>query len=242
MPQGDVEDEEDLALLEARDLLFARLLQYRAFKGIAGGARGAAGGGVQAAPAVGRAGGAVREPAARGADRHRPRPVRGAGGQGARAQAGARGRPEPHPRHPGERPRAGRDRGRAAASTGRDDVPGAVRRLAGHADHGGAVPLAARAVPRGGGRLRPGDPARRADGPLDRRRRRGRRGPGDRRVRGCPAGGRGAAEPEPRAEAEPRRQNDDRDRAGRGPARGARARRPWSTYPSRRCAARWRRC
>ncbi len=35
VPQGDVEDEEDLALLEARDLLFARLLQYRAFKGIA---------------------------------------------------------------------------------------------------------------------------------------------------------------------------------------------------------------
>ena len=29
LPQGDVEDEEDLALLEARDLLFARLLQYR---------------------------------------------------------------------------------------------------------------------------------------------------------------------------------------------------------------------
>ena len=32
---GEVEDEEDLALLEARDLLFARLLQYRAFKEIA---------------------------------------------------------------------------------------------------------------------------------------------------------------------------------------------------------------
>ncbi|MFV0406285.1 MAG: segregation and condensation protein A [Propioniciclava sp.] len=32
LPQGDVEDPEDLALLEARDLLFARLLQYRAFK------------------------------------------------------------------------------------------------------------------------------------------------------------------------------------------------------------------
>ncbi len=32
LPQGDVEDEEDLALLEARDLLFARLMQYRAFK------------------------------------------------------------------------------------------------------------------------------------------------------------------------------------------------------------------
>ncbi|GAA1623304.1 hypothetical protein GCM10009744_08390 [Kribbella alba] len=36
LPQGDVEDHEDLALLEARDLLFARLLQYRAFKQIAG--------------------------------------------------------------------------------------------------------------------------------------------------------------------------------------------------------------
>ncbi len=32
LPAADVEDEEDLALLEARDLLFARLLQYRAFK------------------------------------------------------------------------------------------------------------------------------------------------------------------------------------------------------------------
>ena len=36
LPQGDVEDEEDLALLEARDLLFARLLQYKAFKLVAG--------------------------------------------------------------------------------------------------------------------------------------------------------------------------------------------------------------
>ena len=32
LPQGEVDDAEDLALLEARDLLFARLLQYRAFK------------------------------------------------------------------------------------------------------------------------------------------------------------------------------------------------------------------
>jgi segregation and condensation protein A len=32
LPAGDVEDEADLALLEARDLLFARLLQYKAFK------------------------------------------------------------------------------------------------------------------------------------------------------------------------------------------------------------------
>jgi segregation and condensation protein A len=34
LPSGDVEDEDDLALLEARDLLFARLLQYRAYKQI----------------------------------------------------------------------------------------------------------------------------------------------------------------------------------------------------------------
>ncbi|MFI2762951.1 segregation/condensation protein A [Streptomyces echinatus] len=35
LPAADVEDEADLALLEARDLLFARLLQYRAYKQIA---------------------------------------------------------------------------------------------------------------------------------------------------------------------------------------------------------------
>lgn len=32
LPSGTVEDPEDLAILEARDLLFARLLQYRAYK------------------------------------------------------------------------------------------------------------------------------------------------------------------------------------------------------------------
>lgn len=32
LPKGEVVDAEDVALLEARDLLFARLLQYRAFK------------------------------------------------------------------------------------------------------------------------------------------------------------------------------------------------------------------
>ena len=35
LPSGDIEDPEDLALLEARDLLFARLLQYRAYKQVA---------------------------------------------------------------------------------------------------------------------------------------------------------------------------------------------------------------
>lgn len=36
LPQAEVEDDEDLAVLEARDLLFARLLQYRAFREVAG--------------------------------------------------------------------------------------------------------------------------------------------------------------------------------------------------------------
>ncbi|MDQ0031959.1 segregation and condensation protein A [Arthrobacter bambusae] len=35
LPAGEVEDAEDIALLEARDLLFARLLQYKAFKQVA---------------------------------------------------------------------------------------------------------------------------------------------------------------------------------------------------------------
>ncbi len=35
LPQSGAQDEEDLALIEARDLLFARLLQYRAFKDVA---------------------------------------------------------------------------------------------------------------------------------------------------------------------------------------------------------------
>lgn len=35
LPSGEIEDEEDLVLLEARDILFARLLQYRAFKEVA---------------------------------------------------------------------------------------------------------------------------------------------------------------------------------------------------------------
>src|SRR3954449_7036180 len=36
LPQSGPQDDEDLALIEARDLLFARLLQYRAYKDIAG--------------------------------------------------------------------------------------------------------------------------------------------------------------------------------------------------------------
>src|ERR1700685_213681 len=36
LPAGEVDDEEDLVLLEARDLLFARLLQYRAYREVSG--------------------------------------------------------------------------------------------------------------------------------------------------------------------------------------------------------------
>ena len=35
LPSADVENEDDLAILEARDLLFARLMQYRAYKQVA---------------------------------------------------------------------------------------------------------------------------------------------------------------------------------------------------------------
>jgi segregation and condensation protein A len=35
LPSGEIEDDDDLALLEARDLLFARLLQYKAYKKVA---------------------------------------------------------------------------------------------------------------------------------------------------------------------------------------------------------------
>ncbi len=35
LPAGEVEDDEDLALLEMQDLLFARILQYRAYKQVA---------------------------------------------------------------------------------------------------------------------------------------------------------------------------------------------------------------
>ena len=34
LPSGEVEDEEDIARLEARDILFARLMQYKAFKDV----------------------------------------------------------------------------------------------------------------------------------------------------------------------------------------------------------------
>ncbi len=90
LPSGEVDDEDDLALLEARDLLFARLLQYRAYKEVAQvlAARIAE---ARAVPAPGADGAEVREPAAGGAARPRPGPVRAARREGAHAEGAARG-------------------------------------------------------------------------------------------------------------------------------------------------------
>ncbi len=59
LPTGEVEDEEDLALLEARDLLFARLLQYRAYKEVSAVFAERLSSGWAAGPSRGGAGGAV---------------------------------------------------------------------------------------------------------------------------------------------------------------------------------------
>ena len=155
LPQGDVEDEDDLALLEARDLLFARLLQYRAFK--------------QVAAVLERrlAEESRRHPRAVGLEERfaglLPEVLIGIGLDAFAAMAAKALEPRPragglapaHPRAGGQRPRAGRDHRRPAASHEHDDLPGAVRRRTRHADQGGAVPGAARAVPRERRRLRP---------------------------------------------------------------------------------------
>ncbi len=72
LPSGEVDDEEDLALLEARDLLFARLLQYRAYKEVAAVLSGAAGRAKPPVSAAGADGAQVRRIASRGAARLGP--------------------------------------------------------------------------------------------------------------------------------------------------------------------------
>ena len=91
LPAGEVDDEEDLALLEARDLLFARLLQYRAYKEVAAVLAGQDGRGRAEVPAAGADGAAVRRAAARGAARPRPGRVRRDRRPGAGAAAAAGG-------------------------------------------------------------------------------------------------------------------------------------------------------
>ncbi len=90
LPQSGPEDEEDLALIEARDLLFARLLQYRAFKDIAAHLRRADGDRGPDAAAHGIPRAAARRAAARAADDGDPRAARADRGPGDGAQAGAR--------------------------------------------------------------------------------------------------------------------------------------------------------
>ena len=72
LPAGEVDDEEDLALLDARDLLFARLLQYRAYKEVAAVLAGRMAVQARRFAAPGADGAAVRRVAARGAARPRP--------------------------------------------------------------------------------------------------------------------------------------------------------------------------
>ena len=91
LPAADVDDEDDLELLEARDLLFARLLQYKAYKQAAAFLREREAEAARRFPRDGRAGAAVRRPGARGAARPHPRAVRRAGRPGADPE-GARGR------------------------------------------------------------------------------------------------------------------------------------------------------
>ena len=117
LPAAEVEDEEDLALLEARDLLFARLLQYKAFKEAA------------AASPSWRRTGARRYPRAVSLEPRYaealPDLVLGIGA-GAAGQAGApgvharsraaRGLDRPRPPGAGQRPRARRPAARPAAA------------------------------------------------------------------------------------------------------------------------------
>ncbi len=158
LPSGEVEDEEDLALLEARDLLFARLLQYRAYKQVAAVFAG------RMADEAGRFPRAVslepqlREPAAGGAARARAAGVRGAGGPGLHPEAGAEVSVD-HMHAPAVsvREQAAILVDRAAPGAHRD-LPGADPRLRGHAARRGPVPRAARAVPRGRGAFEQVDP------------------------------------------------------------------------------------
>ena len=160
LPSAEIEDEDDLALLEARDLLFARLLQYRAFKHVAG------------LIETRMAEEARRVPRSVGLDERfasvLPDVLITIGLEDFAQLAGEALAPKDEPyararapaRPAGQRPRPGGDDRRAAAAYPVDDVPCAGRRLTRPAHHGGALPGPARAVPRGRGRVRPGHAAR----------------------------------------------------------------------------------
>ncbi|GAA3109345.1 hypothetical protein GCM10020254_64210 [Streptomyces goshikiensis] len=98
LPVAEVEDEADLALLEARDLLFARLLQYKAYKRVAEIFQGRAEDEARRYPPHRRAGAAPRRAAARRRHQHRRRGLRPARRPGDAAQGETAGLRGPHPR------------------------------------------------------------------------------------------------------------------------------------------------
>ncbi|GAA3366548.1 hypothetical protein GCM10020366_70560 [Saccharopolyspora gregorii] len=125
LPAADVEDEDDLALLEARDLLFARLLQYRAYKQVAALFSELEAG--RCAATRGRwRGAALREPAARGDDRGGAAAARGDRGRGVPAEAAAVGVAGPHPPAPGVGARTRRAAAGAAGRVGAADFSALV--------------------------------------------------------------------------------------------------------------------
>ena len=126
LPSGEVEDEEDLALLEARDLLFARLLQYRAYKEVAaifaGRMAASAKRFPRRVPLEARFAGLLPESAVR----DRPGRVRGPGGPRAHPQGAAGGVDRAHPRGVRLHQGAGGADGGAAARAREGVVPAAV--------------------------------------------------------------------------------------------------------------------
>ena len=154
LPQGDVEDEEDLALLEARDLLFARLLQYRAFKQVAGVLE-------RRLAAESRGATRARSGSRSGSPALLPEVLIGIGLEQFAALAAKALEPKPVPEVSlAPHPRAGgvSVREQAALVVDRLRRTGTMTFRAlcgdspGHADDGGPVPGAAGAVPRGRGR------------------------------------------------------------------------------------------
>lgn len=169
LPAAEIEDEADLALLEARDLLFARLLQYRAYKQIADIFS-------ERLEAEGR-----RYPRTVGLEPHHaellPEVVISIGAEGfARLAAKAmqpRAAPQIYVDHihaplvsVQEQAEIVIARLRAAW---RREFPHAHRGRGGHPHRGGPLPRPAGALPREGGRAGPGGGTRRAAGALDRR-------------------------------------------------------------------------
>ena len=179
LPAGEVDDEEDLALLEARDLLFARLLQYRAYKEVA-------------AVLAGRMAVQGRRFPRRVPMEPRfaellPEVLLGLGPAEFAAIAAPAAGPAPAARGVHRAPAHRRGPACASRPTILADrlrrlrpghVPPADRGLRGHLRGRGPVPGRARAVPGRPGHARPGHPARRAVRDLV-----GRAGPDGRRPR-----------------------------------------------------------